>query len=192
MPFTKEGLRKHPYNKCVICDDVGETCAALNMLCLGVPRICELVILRQDYVNMTNERLAEKANISLQTLARIKGAAKNKDDDPIDFKVSCLQRVVRVLFGTDTPPQCPATRHSNEQVQEWKDECRRLNAVIERKEKDHAEAMERAQKEADRKLGVLARALKVVSIVAASVILLMIAALVIDLMKHDVGFFWRG
>lgn len=191
MPFSKEGLKKSPYNKCIICDRLGESCDGPNLLILDVQKISEWVNIRQEYLRITNEKLAEMAQVSVNTVCRIKAAENNPDGE---FKLTYLQRVVRVLIGgkLGTHP-CPMEDRTQDTqlVQELKDECKRLNAVIERKEKEHAEAIEKIEREANRKTIIVARALKIVSIFAAVLILFMVAALVCDMMNHDLGFFWR-
>ncbi len=193
MPFSREGLKKNPYNKCIICERLGEDCDGANLLVQDIQKICEWVVIRQDYLRITNEDLAEAAGVAVITVARIRAAAKSKEQDP-DFRFSNLQRVVRALIGENlgTHP-CPVIgKEDPVLVQELKEQCRNLSAALERKDREREEAIAKVEQEAERKVSYLLRALKVVSIVAASIVLLMIAALVIDLMRHDVGFFWRG
>ena len=196
MPFSKEGLKKSPYNKCIICDRLGESCDGPNLLILDVQKISEWVNIRQDYLRITNEKLAEEAQVSVNTVCRIKAAENNPDGE---FKLTYLQRVVRVLIGgkLGTHP-CPIADHTQDTqlVQDLKDQCRRLSETIERKEKEHAAAMqtavEKVERESEKKVRYLLRVLKAVSVVAAVMVLLLVAALVVDMMNHDLGFFWMN
>ena len=190
MPFSKEGLKKSPYNKCIICDKLGEECDGPNFLCMDIHSLCVWCRLRRDYIGVTNEWIEEHAEVSKNTVVRIM-TGKSQDGKPLDFMFTSIQRVAKVLAGGSFGQHpCPSSDR-NEDALEWKAECKRLNSVIERKEKEHAETVERLQKESERKMVLLVRALKVVSIVATVIILLMATALVMDLMNHDLGFFWR-
>ena len=195
MPFSKESLKKNPYNKCIICDKLGDGCDGANLLCLDIPQISEWINIRQDYLRLTNEQLAEDAEVSTATVARIKAAAKNGDHG---FQLINILRVVRALIGRELGKHpCPMSGATDSPiVQELKEQCRQLKAALDQKDKAHAEAVQAAvdkvEREADKKVRYLLRALKIVSVFSAVLILFMVAAILCDMMNHDLGFFWRG
>lgn len=200
MPFSKESLQKSPYNKCIVCDHLGVNCDGPNFLCMDVDRWCEWCRLRRDCLGVTNEWIAENALVSEVTVKRI--MTGNIDD----LKVSTMQPVTRVLVnGTWGQYPCaiqePKVVYQDnpalvQELAELHEERKRLNTAAERREAEHATAMraavEKAEKDAQKDADYLKRIIRVLAIVCAILLLVIIAALIVDATNPELGYFWRA
>lgn len=199
MPFSKESLQRSPYNKCIVCDHLGVNCDGPNFLCMDVGRWCEWCRIRRDYLGVSNEWIAEHALVSEITVKRI--MTGNIDD----MKVSTMQSVTKVLVnGTWGQYPCaiqePKVVYQDnpalvQELAELHEDRKRLNTAAERREAEHATAMlaavEKAEKDAQKDADYLKRIIRVLAVVCAILLLFIIAALIVDVMNPDLGYFWR-
>jgi predicted transcriptional regulator len=93
MPFSPETLEDKPYNICISCPNIGQTCDGPNFLAMSVERWCEWCHLRRDYLNWKNQTLADKAGVSKISVDRIMSC------DVKDLRITTMQAVTRALLN---------------------------------------------------------------------------------------------
>ena len=93
MPFSPETLEEKPYNICISCPKIGQTCDGPNFLAMSVERWCEWCRLRRDYLGWKNHMVAEKAGVSRMSINRI------MDGDTKDIRITTMQAVTRALVN---------------------------------------------------------------------------------------------
>lgn len=93
MPFSPETLEDKPYNICVSCPKIGQTCDGPNFLAMSVDRWCEWCHLRRDHLKWKNQLVADKAGVSKVSVDRIMSG------DSKDLRITTMQAVTRALVN---------------------------------------------------------------------------------------------
>ena len=93
MPFSPETLEEQPYNICISCSRIGQTCDGPNFLSMSVERWCEWCHLRRDYLNWKNSTIAEKSGVSKISIDRIMAG------DVKDLRITTMQAVTKALVN---------------------------------------------------------------------------------------------
>ena len=85
MPFSPETLEEKPYNICISCPKIGQTCDGPNFLAMSVDRWCEWCHLRRDHLKWKNQTIADKAGVSKMSIDRIMAG------DVKDLRITTMQ-----------------------------------------------------------------------------------------------------
>lgn len=93
MPFSPETLEEKPYNICISCPRIGQTCDGPNFLAMSVERWCEWCHLRRDYLGWKNATISEKSGVSIMTVNRIMAG------DSKDLRITTIQAVTKALVN---------------------------------------------------------------------------------------------
>lgn len=93
MPFSPETLEEKPYNICISCPRIGQTCDGPNFLAMSIERFCEWCRLRRDYLGWKNQTVADKASVSKISVERIMAG------DSKDLRITTMQAVARALVN---------------------------------------------------------------------------------------------
>ena len=93
MPFSPETLEEKPYNICISCSRIGQSCDGPNFLAMSVERWCEWCHLRRDYLGWRNSNIAEKAGVSKISVDRIMSG------DVKDLRITTMQAVTKALVN---------------------------------------------------------------------------------------------
>ena len=93
MPFSPETLEEKPYNICVSCTRIGQTCDGPNFLAMSVERWCEWCKLRRDFLKWKNITIAENAGVSKVSVDRIMAG------DVKDLRITTMQAVTKALVN---------------------------------------------------------------------------------------------
>ena len=93
MPFSPETLEEKPYNICISCSRIGQTCDGPNFLAMTVDRWCEWCRLRRDFLGWKNQTIADKSGLSKITIDRI------MDGDVKDLRITTMQAVSKALVN---------------------------------------------------------------------------------------------
>lgn len=93
MPFSPETLEEKPYNICISCPKLGQSCDGPNFLAMTVERWCEWCKLRRDFLGWKNQTVADKAGVSKMSVDRIMSG------DVKDLRISTMQAVTRALVN---------------------------------------------------------------------------------------------
>ena len=93
MPFSPETLEEKPYNICISCPRIGQTCDGPNFLAMSVERWCEWCRLRRDFLKWKNAEIAEKSGLSKISIDRIMYG------DVKDLRITTMQAVSKALVN---------------------------------------------------------------------------------------------
>ena len=93
MPFSPETLEEKPYNICISCPKIGQTCDGPNFLAMSVERWCEWCHLRRDHLKWKNQTIADKTGLSKISIDRIMAG------DVKDLRITTMQAVTRALVN---------------------------------------------------------------------------------------------
>ena len=93
MPFSPETLEEKPYNICISCSRIGQSCDGPNFLAMPVERWCEWCHLRRDFLGWRNSTIAEKAGVSKISVDRIMSG------DVKDLRITTMQTVTKALVN---------------------------------------------------------------------------------------------
>ena len=93
MPFSPETLEEKPYNICISCAKLGQTCDGPNFLAMSVERWCEWCRLRRDHLKWKNQTIADNARLSKVSIDRIMGG------DVKDLRITTMQAVTKALVN---------------------------------------------------------------------------------------------
>jgi transcriptional regulator with XRE-family HTH domain len=93
MPFSPETLEEKPYNICISCPKLGQTCDGPNFLAMSIERFCEWCRLRRDFLEWKNQKVADKANVSKISVERI------MNGDSKDLRITTMQAVAKALVN---------------------------------------------------------------------------------------------
>ena len=205
MPFTPQTLEDKPYNICITCAHIGKNCDGPNFLAMTTERWCEWCHLRKDFLGWTNAKIAELSEISKVSIDRImSGNVK-------DLRNTTMQAVTKALVNGSWGQYPCAMSTETEQEAVYKEQCKQLQAAIDRQAAEHkaevdtVRAAYHKQIEFNREQMVakdqvlkdrynfLKRKDKAISLLGALLgicLLVIIAALIIDGLNPDIGFFW--
>ena len=213
MPFSPQTLEEKPYNLCVACTHIGKRCDGPNFLAMEMPRLCEWCRLRKDYLHRldpkwTNAYIAKQADVSKVSIDRF--FSGNIDD----IKTSTIARILKVLVD-GTWGQYPCTMVADEKEPVYIpdpaliERCDRLQADLDAARADdrrkidflkdqimsQEEQMTGKDKLLAERYGFIKRkdrAIVTLSIFLGVAVVLIIAALIVDLLNPYYGFFLRG
>lgn len=189
--------------KCKKCLHYGKDCLP-HLLTISSAQLAQWCKIRRQSLHMSVEELARQSGIPQSTLERVlshKGA---------DCYFSTVQPVLRVLSGcTEDELQCrnpsgqsensliSAIHYKDDAIRRMEEENKRQAEYIEQLQIMAKEDIERAKKEEAESLDFLkrqnrqkARIICTLSISLGITLLIIIAALVIDMMNSNIGFFW--
>lgn len=93
MPFSPETLEEKPYNICISCPKIGQSCDGPNFLAMSVDRWCEWCHLRRDHLKWKNQTIADKSGISKVSIDRIMAG------DVKDLRITTMQAVTKALVN---------------------------------------------------------------------------------------------
>lgn len=111
MPFSVETLEEKPYNICISCPRIGQTCDGPNFLAMTVERWCEWCRLRRDYLKWKNQTIADKTGLSKVSIDRI------MNGDAKDLRITTMQAVSRALVnGTWGQSPCVLVTEAEKEI----------------------------------------------------------------------------
>lgn len=93
MPFSPETLEEKPYNICISCSKLGQSCDGPNFLAMTVERWCEWCHLRRDFLKWKNQTIADNAGVSKVSIERIMAG------DVKDLRITTMQAVTKALVN---------------------------------------------------------------------------------------------
>lgn len=93
MPFSPETLEEKPYNICISCPKIGQSCDGPNFLAMTIERWCEWCHLRRDYLGWKNQTIADKSGVSKISIDRIMAG------DVKDLRITTMQAVTKALVN---------------------------------------------------------------------------------------------
>ena len=154
MPFSPETLEEKPYNICVSCTRLGETCDGPNFLAMSVDRWCEWCHLRRDFLKWKNQTIADKSGISKISIDRIMAG------DVKDLRITTMQAVTRALVdGVWGHAPCVLVTETEKEI--YVDnpaiiaQCQHLQNTLEHLSEDYKSELATVRAEAQQKIDFL-------------------------------------
>ena len=150
MPFSPETLEEKPYNICISCSRIGQSCDGPNFLAMSVERWCEWCHLRRDYLGWRNSTIAEKAGVSKISVDRIMSG------DVKDLRITTMQAVTRALVnGTWGQYPCVMAAMGMDESETATKQCARLYEEIDKLKADHKTEFEALRVDYERTISFL-------------------------------------
>lgn len=188
------------YEKCATCEKIGMSCRGPKFVSMPANDLIALCIARKKHLGLSNQQIADRAHMSKGTVDNLLAATHG------DFRYGTIQPVLDVLFSGEVSGN-PCPDPSNDERVQYEERIRQLEKEIAWREDKIAtlnkqtESMQtlisntnarttqdkdflRSQIKSKNKTIIALASLLAVSL---SVI---IAALIIDRLNSDMGFFW--
>lgn len=154
MPFSPETLEEKPYNICISCSRIGQTCDGPNFLAMTVERWCEWCRLRRDFLGWKNQTIADKSGISKISIDRIMAG------DVKDLRITTMQAVSRALVnGTWGQSPCVLVTETEKEI--YVDnpviiaQCQQLQNTLDSLSEQYKAELETVREEARQKIDFL-------------------------------------
>jgi hypothetical protein len=154
MPFSPETLEDKPYNICISCSKLGQSCDGPNFLAMTVERWCEWCHLRRDHLKWKNQTIADKAGVSKVSIDRIMAG------DAKDIRITTMQAVTRALVnGTWGQSPCVLVTESEKEI--YVDnpviiaQCQNLQNTLDTLTEDYKTELAYVREEARKKIAFL-------------------------------------
>lgn len=112
------------YEKCIICNRIGETCVP-NLMRLPFPDLIQWCNKRQKHLGWTNQTLADKSKVPVGTINRIKAG------DYLDCKYSTIRSILIALIGgtADEWPCNAQVEKELQQMEELEKQAAKMHAI---------------------------------------------------------------
>ena len=169
------------YEQCIKCPKVGVSCEGPHFFTMPAEDLLEWCKERKKFLKLSNEKLAELSGIPKGTIDRLFSG------EHLDFKFETMRPIIKVLAGGEfVEAPCP------EEPNNFADEN------ICRLEEENASLKEHLAEEQEMKAffkeqySFRGKAIIALTTFLGISILLIFAALIIDLASHDLGFIWRA
>lgn len=154
MPFSPDTLEEKPYNICISCPKIGQTCDGPNFLAMSVDRWCEWCHLRRDHLKWKNQQVADKAGVSKVSVDRIMSG------DSKDLRITTMQAVTRALVnGTWGQSPCVLVTETEKEI--YVDnpvivaQCQQLQSTLDTLSADYKRELAYVRDKAQKKIDFL-------------------------------------
>ena len=167
------------YEKCVKCPKVGISCEGPHFFTMSAAGLLEWCKERKKFLKISNEKLAELSGIPKGTIDRLFSG------EHLDFKFETVRPIIKVLAGGEfVEAPCPEepNNFADENICRLEEENARL--------KEHLADEQEKTSFFKEQYSFRGKAIIALTAFLGISILLIFAALIIDLANHDVGFFW--
>ena len=160
MPFSPETLEEKPYNICISCPKIGQTCDGPNFLAMPIEQFCEWCRLRRDYLGWKNQFVADKASVSKVSGDRIMAG------DSKDLRITTMQAVARALVnGVWGHSPCVLVTETEKEI--YVDnpvivaQCQHLQNTLDALSEDYKKEKDYVREEAQKKIDFLMDQVKI-------------------------------
>lgn len=178
------------YEKCIKCPKVGVSCEGPHFFTMSAEELLEWCKERKKFLKLSNEKLSELTYIQKGNM--LSGVPKGTIDrlfsgEHLDFKYETMRPIIRVLAGGEwVEAPCPEEPNSfaDENISRLEEENARLKERLTEEHENMAFFKEQ--------FSFRGKAIVTLTAFLGISVLLIIAALIIDLLSHDLGFFWRA
>lgn len=128
------------FEKCIKCTRIGESCVP-NIMLLSFSELMQWCSKRQKHLEWSNQTLANKSNVPVGTINRIKAG------EYLDCKYSTIKNILIALIGgtTDEFPCTEQVEKELRQIEQLEQQAAKLIEV----ENRYQEQIERLRKEVD-------------------------------------------
>lgn len=128
------------FDKCIPCPRIGESCVP-NLWLLPFQQLIQWCIKRQKFLGWTNQMWAEKSNVPVGTINRIKAG------EYADCKYSTIKNLAIALIGGTTDEFSCTEQVANElkQIEELEKQAAKLRAAEAENERLQARLTEQSE-----------------------------------------------
>lgn len=111
------------FEKCIKCNRMGESCVP-NLMLLPFANLIQWIDKRQKYLEWSNQTLADKSNVPVGTIKRIKAGEE-------DCKYSTMRNILIALIGgtTDEFPCTDLVEKELKQMEQLEQQAAKLAAA---------------------------------------------------------------
>lgn len=154
MPFSPETLEEKPYNICISCPKLGQTCDGPNFLAMTIERWCEWCHLRRDHLKWKNQTIADKAGVSKISIDRIMAG------DVKDLRITTMQAVTKALVN-GVWGHAPCVLVAEDEKQRYVDnpvivaQCQHLQRTLDTLTEEYRQEMAEVRADAQKKIDFL-------------------------------------
>lgn len=169
------------YEECLTCKKLGISCDGPNFLDMSTTDLLEWCKARKSNLKISNESLAERSGVPKGTIDRLFSSKH------YDFKYETIRPLLKVLVGDawgENP--CHSEEHFDERAEEKIKRLEEETAILKDNLKDEREDSAFLKEQLKYRQRVIATLSGLLTITT----LLIIIALIIDRLNHDIGFFW--
>lgn len=112
------------FEKCITCNRIGESCVP-NLMLLPFANLIQWIDKRQRHLGWTSQALADKSNVPVGTIKRIKAG------DYMDCKYSTIKSILITLIGGTTDEFACTEQVEKElrQMEQLEQQAAKLSAV---------------------------------------------------------------
>lgn len=178
------------YTECINCPKLGDSCDGPNFMGMTASQLLAWCKERKNYLHLTNAKLAEMSGMAKGTIDRLLAG------EQADFRYESIRPMIKALVGgrfEGNPCPDPDAHTDEKKIESQQEIIHRLEAENERLRLDAAEAKEDYKQRIEyfkQQMKYKQAAIAVLSIFLAICVSVIVAALVIDRLNSDIGFFW--
>lgn len=207
MPFTPETIAIKPYNQCIKCAHIGIKCDGPNVVAMSKERFCEWCRQRKEELGWSNAKLAEIAEVSKPTVDRILSGKIPGLNAETMSTITCA-----LVYGHACPNdnwgkypcamaamkqdgECPGCAGLKEQFRQQEENNRGKIDYLKQQVAFKEDQMKTKDHQLEERASFIHRKDRIITILSVLLgisVLLIIAALMIDAVNPNVGFFWRA
>lgn len=144
-----------PFDLCLYCDRLGKGCSGPNLEVMSIERWCEWSRSRKDLLGWTNQYIADKSDVSINTVDRIMSGKIGKD-----LKLSTACAVTKVLVNGDHVKYPCAMAAEEIADSDYKEEIKRLRAELAETKSERQSAVKHVEEVQQEKVDYLKAELK--------------------------------
>lgn len=195
------------YETCVNCPKIGVSCDGPNFVAMSAAELISWCKARKAFLGLSNQRIAELANVSKGTVDGLLAAAH------ADFRYETIRPVLKALIGGNwsgdpcPDPSANERAHYEEKIRQleegiaWRDDkiqhlmnsnhsMETLIANTNKRNEEQQQSMHRLLDERYKFLKRKDKCIVILSVLLGLCVLTIITALIIDRLNGDIGFFW--
>ena len=181
------------YIECVTCSKIGVTCDGPNFMGAPAPELLAWCRARKAHLGLSNAKLADLSGMPKGTIDRLFAG------EHIDFRYETIRPLVKALVGGEwSGNPCPDPHDNDnaellEQIEKLKADNTRLQGQADNIERHYDKELQFMREPLDYEHSTrrnIRIALIVVSVLLCIALLGIIAALIVDRLNGDMGFFW--
>ena len=181
------------YNECVICPKLGLSCDGPNFVAMSAQELLSWCKQRKKHLDLSNADLAEQSGIPKGTVDRLLAG------EHLDFRYETVRPLIRALVGSEwsgspcPEPQAIDNTELIEKVERLTRNNKLLQEHIDRDNAQHQQQLEFLREQIRHEQATsdgYKRTVIGLSITLGISLLVIIAALIVDRLNNDIGFFW--
>lgn len=183
------------YNECITCPKLGVSCDGPNFVAMSAMELLNWCKQRKKHLDISNAELAELSGTPKGTIDRLLSG------EHMDFRYETMRPLVKALVGAEwSGIPCPDVSETDasqkqkriEQLEHENSDMRTQMEHMQIKHEEELSFMRHQCSHEQEAYDTCKKALIVVSVLLGIAVCVIIAALIVDIMREDRGFFWMA